>query len=61
MQKKLDNRKSNKYNRISAEIFNAIKPTIRMDNVFSQRILAYRHGIRYYRFPRKERTLPICS
>jgi len=61
MQKKLDNRKSKKYNCISTEIFNTVKPTIRMDSVFGQRILAYRHGIRYYRFPRKEKVLPICS
>jgi len=60
MQKELDN-KSKKYYRISAEICDTTKPSVRMGNIFGQRILAYRHGIRYYRFPRKEKILPICS
>jgi len=61
MQEKLDNRKSKKYYHIFAEICNATKPSVHMDNIFGQRILAYRHGIRYYRFPRREKLLPICS
>jgi hypothetical protein len=61
MQKNIDNKKSEKYHCISAEICNAVKPSIHMDNIFGQKILAYRHGIRYYRFPHKEKILPICS
>jgi len=61
MQKNLDNRKSKKYYLISPDICNAAKSSVNMDNIFGQRILAYRHGMRYYRFPRKEKILPICS
>jgi len=61
MQKNLDNEKYEKNNNTSAEIYNTAESSVRMDNIFGQRILAYRHGIRNYRFPRKEKILPICS
>jgi len=61
MQNKLDNKKFEKNNCISIDICNAPKSPVRMNNIFGQKILAYRHGIRYYRFPHKEKILPICS
>jgi len=61
MQNKLDNKKSEKNNYISTDIYSAAKLPVRMNNIFGQKILAYRHGIRYYRFPHKEKVLPICS
>jgi len=61
MLKKLDKKKSKKYYRISAEICNDTNSPVQMDYIFGQRILTYRHGIRYYGFPRKEKMLPACS
>jgi len=61
MLKNLDNRKSEKNYRISSDINNAVETSARLDNIFGQRILAYRHGIRNYKFPRKEKILPLCS
>jgi len=61
MQKKPDKIKSKKYYCIYAENCNATESSALMDNIFGQRLLAYRHGIRYYRFPRKEKILPVCS
>ncbi|GBU28832.1 hypothetical protein R84B8_02394 [Treponema sp. R8-4-B8] len=61
MQEKLDNKKSQKNNFIYSDICNTPKSSVHINNIFVQRILAYRHGTRYYRFPHKEKILPICS
>jgi len=61
MLNKMENRKSIKNYLISSDICNAVESSTRLDNIFGQRVLAYRHGVRYYKFPRREKILPICS
>jgi hypothetical protein len=61
MLKKPDNIKSKKNYRIFSDNYNDAKSSVNIDNIFGQRILAYRHGVRDYKFPRKEKILPICS
>jgi hypothetical protein len=61
MLKNLDNIKSQKDHHISDNICNVIKSSLCMDNISGQRILAYRHGVRFYKFPRREKALPVCS
>jgi hypothetical protein len=61
MQRTMNLNKSQKTHFISAGICNASKLPAYLNKIFGQRVLAYRHNVRHYLFPRKEKILPVCS